>query len=99
MPGIDAWASVKSFRPKDGQDDPPSGPGRNVERHFRGEKRSNEIHASTTDPDAQLYRKPKDQPSRLCLMGPPLMENRHGLIVDVRTLMRPAGPNARWPRR
>ena len=99
MPGIDAWASVKSFRPKDGQDDSPSGPGRNVERTSAVRSAATRIHASTTDPDAQLYRKPKDQPSRLCLMGHPLMENRHGLIVDVRTPMRPAGPNAKWPKR
>jgi transposase len=82
---IDAWASMKSFRPKDGQDDPPAGPGRNAERDFRGEKRSNETHASTTDPDARLYRKSNGQPSRLCFMGHVLMENRSGLIVDVRT--------------
>jgi transposase len=81
---IDAWASMKSFRPKDGSDDPP-GPGRNAERDFRGEKRSNETHASTTDPDARLYRKSNGQPSRLCFMGHLLMENRHGLIVDART--------------
>ena len=51
---IDAWASMKSFRRKDGTDEPPAGPGRNAERDFRGEKRSNETHASTTDPDARL---------------------------------------------
>jgi hypothetical protein len=73
------------FRPKVGQDDPPSGPGRNAERDFRGEKRSNETHASTTDRNAWLYRKSNGQPSRLCFMGHLLMENRHGLIVDVRT--------------
>jgi transposase len=82
---IDAWASMKSFRRKDGQDDPPSGPGRNTERDFRGETRSNETHASTTDPDARLYRKSRGQPSRLCFMGHLLIENRQGLIVDVRT--------------
>ena len=82
---IDAWASMKSFRRKDGRDGPPSGSGRNAERDFRGEKRSNETHASTTDPDARLYRKSSGQPSRLCFMGHLLMENRHGLIVDVRT--------------
>jgi transposase len=81
---IEAWASMKSFRPKDGSDDPP-GPGRNAERDFRGEKRSNETHASTTDPDARLYRKANGQPSRLCFMGHLLIENRHGLIVDART--------------
>jgi transposase len=82
---IDAWASMKSFRRKDGSDEPPPGPGRNAERDFRGEKRSNETHASTTDPDARLYRKSTGQPSRLCFMGHLLIENRHGLIVDART--------------
>jgi Transposase DDE domain len=82
---IDAWASMKSFRRKGGTDEPPSGPGRNAERDFRGEKRSNETHALITDPDARLYRKSNGQPSRLCFMGHLLMENRHGLIVDVRT--------------
>ena len=53
---IEAWASMKSFRPKDGSGEPPA-PGRNGERDFHGEKRSNETHASTTDPDARLYRK------------------------------------------
>jgi transposase len=82
---IDAWASMKSFRRKDGADDPPSGPSRNAGRNFRNEKRSNATHASTTDPDARLYRKSDGQPSRLCFMGHLLIENRHGLIVDVRT--------------
>src|SRR4051794_31834590 len=82
---IDAWASMKSFRRKDGTDEPPSGSGRNAERDFRGGKRSNETHAAATDPDARLYRKSNGQPSRLCFMGHFLMENRHGLIVDVRT--------------
>ncbi len=61
---IEAWASIKSFRPKDGGDEPP-GPGRNSERTFHGEKRSNETHASTTDPDARLYRKGNGQSSRM----------------------------------
>ena len=52
---IQAWASMKSFRPKDGLGDPP-GPGRNGERDFHGEKRSNATHGSTTDPEARLYR-------------------------------------------
>ena len=82
---IDAWASMKSFRPKDGSDEPPPGAGRNAERDFRGEKRSNETHASTADPDARLYRKSNGQPSRLCFMSHLLIENRHGLIVDART--------------
>jgi transposase len=82
---IDAWASMKSFRRKDGRDNDPAGPGRNAERDFHGEKRSNETHASTTDPDARLYRKSRGQPARLCYMGHLLIENRNGLIVDVRT--------------
>jgi len=78
---IDAWASMKSFRPKDGSGEPP-GPGRNGERNFHKEKRSNETHASTTDPDARLYRKADGRESRLCFMGHVLMENRNGLAVD-----------------
>ncbi len=78
---IEAWASMKSFRPKDGSGEPP-GPGRNGERNFRKEKRSNETHASTTDPDARLYRKAAGRESRLCFMGHVLMENRNGLAVD-----------------
>ena len=79
---VEAWASMKSFRPKDGPDDDPPAPGRNAERDFKGEKRSNETHASATDPDARLYRKGDGQSSRLCFMGHLLMENRNGLIVD-----------------
>ncbi len=77
---IEAWASMKSFVPKDGSGKPP-GPGRNGERSFHKEKRSNETHASTTDPDAKLFRKGDGQESRLCFMGSTLMENRNGLIV------------------
>ena len=75
-----AWASMKSFRPKDGGGNPPDG-GRNGERDFRGEKRSNATHASTTDPDARLYRKGNGRESLLCYMGHALMENRNGLAV------------------
>jgi transposase len=78
---IDAWASMKSFRPKDGSGEPPA-PGRNGERNFHDEKRSNDTHASTTDPDARLYRKAAGRESRLCFMGHVLMENRNGLAVD-----------------
>lgn len=77
---LDAWASMKSFRPKDGSGDPPDG-GRNGEQNFRGEKRSNETHESTTDPDARLYRKGNGQESRLCYMGHAIMENRNGLAI------------------
>ena len=71
---------MKSYRPKDGSGHPPDG-GRNGERDFRGEKRSNETHASTTDPDARLYRRGNGRESVLCYMGHALMENRHGLAV------------------
>jgi transposase len=87
---IEAWASIKSFRPKslssgedpsNGGDDGSPGSGRNAERDFHGEKRSNATHASTTDPDAQLYRKGNGQSSRMAFMGHVLMENRNGLVV------------------
>jgi transposase len=80
---IEAWASMKSFRPKDGSGEPPT-PGRNGERNFHDEKRSNETHASTTDPDARLYRKGPGQPAKLAYLGHVLMENRHALVVDTR---------------
>ena len=78
---IEAWASMKSFRPKDGSGEPPA-PGRNGEVDFRGEPRSNDTPASTTDPDARLYKKAAGQAAKLCHMGHALMENRNGLVVD-----------------
>jgi transposase len=78
---IEAWASIKSFRRKDGNDDGSPGTGRNAERNFHKEKRSNETHQSTTDPEAKLYKKGDGQPAKLCYMGHALMENRHGLAV------------------
>lgn len=78
---VEAWASLKSFRAKDGSDEPPS-PGRNGERDFHGEKRANDTHASTTDPDAKLFRKGNSQPAKLYFMGHALIENRHGLVVQ-----------------
>ena len=80
---IEAWASMKSFRPKDGSGEPPAA-GRNGERDFHGEKRGNETHASTSDPDARLYRKGPGQAAKLAYMGHVMMENRHGLAVDTR---------------
>ena len=80
---IEAWASMKSFRPKDGSSEPPA-PGRNGERDFHGEKRSNETHASKTDPDARLYRKGPGQPAKLAYLGHVLMENRQALVVETR---------------
>ena len=77
---IQAWASMKSFRPKDGSGEPPA-PGRNGERKFHCGKRSNETHASTTDPDARLYKKSPGASATLCYMGHVVMENRNGLVV------------------
>lgn len=78
---------MKSFKPKDGprgdNGEPPSDSGgRNAESDFHGERRSNETHASTTDPDAKLYKKGKGKEAKLCFMGHGLMENRHGLLAD-----------------
>jgi transposase len=80
---IQAWASMKSFKPKEGANEPPTeGGGRNRETDFHGAKRSNPTHASTTDPEARLYRKGQGKEAKLCFMGHALMENRHGLVVD-----------------
>ena len=97
---IEAWASMKSVRPRDGPEDTPGNPptkgggrnqevrsaaarqGRNQESDFHGQKRTNDTHASTTDPDARLYKKGKGKEAKLCFMGHGLMENRHGLLVD-----------------
>jgi transposase len=85
---IEAWASMKSFVPKD-DGDPPSraghdGGGRNAERNFRGEKRKNDTHSSTTDPDARLFRRGVGKEAKLCHMGHLMTENRNGLIIDAR---------------
>jgi transposase len=82
---IEAWASMKSVRPREGsgpQDPPSSSGGRNTPADFHGEKRSNATHASTTDPDARLYRKGPGMEAKLAYMGHALMENRSGLFVD-----------------
>ena len=80
---FEAWASLKSFKPRDGgSGEPPEGGGRNAEADFHGRKRSNETHASTTDPDARLYRKGPGKEAKLSFIGHGLMENRSGLLVD-----------------
>src|SRR6478672_7728090 len=71
---IQAWASMKSFRPKDGSGDPPA-PGRNGERDFHGERRANDTHESKTDPDAKLFRKGRGKEAKLSFLGHLLMEN------------------------
>src|SRR6201996_7610122 len=72
---IQAWASHKSFRPKDGSDDDDDG------SNFRGQKRSNQTHASTADSDARLYKKSYGKESKLSYLGHVLVENRNGLIA------------------
>lgn len=74
---IEAWASMKSFRPKDDDDDDNNG-----WSDFRGKKRSNETHESKTDPEAKLWRKGKGREAKLCFAGNALMENRNGLVLD-----------------
>jgi transposase len=82
---IEAWASLKSFRSRDDSDDPPAGGGgRNPDRDFHGERRKNETHASTTDPEAKLFRKGPGKEARLSYMGHVLTENRNGLVVGAR---------------
>jgi transposase len=83
---IEAWASVKSFRPKgeDPKDQPPPDDPGNPTVNFHGQKRSNETHESKTDPEAKLARKGNNQPAKLSYLANALMENRNGLIVDLR---------------
>jgi transposase len=81
---LEAWASHKSFRPKDDQGGkPPTGGGRNAERDWHGERRSNQTHQSTTDPEARLAKKSPGTPAKLSYAGHVLMENRQALIVDM----------------
>jgi len=80
---IEAWASLKSFRPKDAPP-PEGGGGRNPEVDFHGERRLNRTHASTTDPEARLFKKAKGKEAKLCFMGHVLMENRNGLVAAPR---------------
>jgi transposase len=79
---IKAWASQKSFVRKDGGSPPPEDNTRNPTVNFKGEKRSNDTHASTTDPDARQYKKSDGDKAELCYLGHALMENRSGLVVD-----------------
>jgi hypothetical protein len=67
---IEAWALMKSVKPKDGSGEPPANDGgRNAEVDFHGQKRTNETHASTTDPEARLYRKGRGKETKLCFIG------------------------------
>jgi transposase len=78
---VQAWASMKSFVAKDGSSEPPSS-GRNGERDFHGEKRRNDTHASTTEPEAKLYKKGKGKEAKLSYIGNVLTENRNGFVVE-----------------
>ena len=82
---VEGWASLKSFQPKDklasGKDDKPDDPG-NPTVNFRGQKRSNQTHQSTTDSDLRLFKKTSGSEARLAYQGHVLMENRNGLVVN-----------------
>ncbi len=86
---LEAWASHKSLRPRDsGTDDPPSDDDpHNPSVNFRGERRRNATHRSTTDPQARLYRKAAGQPAKLAYLGHVITDNRHGLIIDTETTL------------
>jgi transposase len=78
---LEAWASAKSFQPREGRNPPPDDPG-NPTINFRGEQRSNKTHESKTDPEAKLARKSDGKESKMSYSGNLLVENRNGLIVD-----------------
>jgi transposase len=80
---LEAWASLKSVRPRDDEGGPSSAGFKNPDVDYRGERRRNETHASTTDPEALLARKGRGKETKLCFAGHVLMENRNGLVVDV----------------
>lgn len=93
---LQAWASHKSFRPKDRTPPDQGGGGvHNKEVDFHGETRTNDTHASVTDPEARLLRKSKGTGAILCYQGHTVMENRHGLIVAARVSLA-TGPRAEW---
>jgi len=79
---LEAWASLKSFQRKDTEPPPPDDPG-NPTVNFHGERRTNDTHASTTDPEAQLYRKGRGKEAKLAYLGHVLLDNRHGLVANV----------------
>ena len=80
---LEAWAGLKSFQRKDGGPTPPPDDPGNPTVNFHGETRTNDTHASTTDPDAQLYRKGRGKEAKLTYMGHVLLDNRHGLVTNV----------------
>lgn len=84
---IEAWAGQKSFRPKDEDGGSSSGGRRGTERDFHGERRKNDTHASTTDPEARLLKKGKGKEAKLCFLGHVITENRNGLVVAAETTL------------
>ena len=80
---LEAWASLKSYRPRDEQDPPTSSGGRNPEVDFRGQRRRRDTHVSRTDPEAHLATKGSGQTAKLSYLGHLLTENRNGLVVGV----------------
>lgn len=80
---IQAWASQKSFRPKD-EDDSDSTGGRNSESNFHGEKRLNDTHESKTDPDARNYKKSRGEGAKMAYLGHSVIDNRNGLVVKTK---------------
>jgi transposase len=91
---IEAWASQKSFQRKDQPEQPPPDDPGNPTVNFRGEKRRNDTHESTTDPDARLARKSGGHESKLAYCGNVMIENRNGLVVDTE-LIQPSGTGER----
>src|SRR3990172_4749391 len=82
---IEAWAGQKSFKPRAGTQAPPNDSDTgNPSVNFRGQRRTNDTHTSTTDADAKLYKKAKGQEAKLAFLGHVLMENRSGLVVETR---------------
>jgi len=82
---LESWASHKSFVPKDDENKPLPPGGKDKEIDFHGEKRSNETHQSTTDPESRLFKKSKGSPAKLCYMGHAVIENRNGIVVTATT--------------
>ena len=96
---LESWASLKSIRPRDEEGDSPAGAGgRNPWKDFRGERRSNATHVSTTDPEALLARKGEGQAAKLFFASHMLMENRNGLVVDTLCACGRPGCPMRCPR-
>ena len=80
---LEAWASLKSFRSREGGTGPPPDDSRNPTVNFHGERRRNDTHQSTTDPQARLCRKGPGREATLAYLGHVLLDNRYGLVANV----------------